>query len=131
MKKLAFLLVIMTALVVISCNKNQSAVKKLDGTWTLKKIDGSDVPDSLQYTTTFTKCKLRKEEWCDMSVTYDGTTTEYEFKVTDKGQTLVQQNAYGSIVTENSFTIKDITKTGLFLEWTDTSGTYSADYEKN
>ena len=43
--------------VVASCNKDQSAVKKLDGSWQLSKINGNNVEADEVTKITFTKCK--------------------------------------------------------------------------
>ena len=89
-------------LLLISCNKNQKAVKKLDGTWTateMKTSTGSFSIDLMELgadmVVTFNACKLATDEWCDMSMTltlFESTETASGiFQVIDDGKTIISK----------------------------------------
>jgi len=88
-----------------SCNKNQIAVKKLNGKWNATKIlesNGNTVTDlitqGVNATFNFNKCTLKKEDYCEYSLTTVTTTgsssntvTENGFyKVTEDGSKMIQ-----------------------------------------
>ena len=71
MKKLFF--IPLAALLLFSCNKDQAAVKKLDGTWNVTEaiavtsVGSVSVPNDILegeavYTLTFNACKLKNDE---------------------------------------------------------------------
>jgi len=77
MKKLLFFLSL-TALIV-ACNKNQKAVKVLEGSWSADKMEVTYVVLGTSLTKdivgeggsaifSFTRCKLKDVEWCDFSM---------------------------------------------------------------
>ena len=121
MKKNIFriFLVISTVSVIVSCSKDQKAVKDLEGDWEEVAIDGEIVPDSSKGTMTFEYCKLKKDEWCEMYYTeYDGSSSGiYYYKVTNKGEYLTQKiedPSKGTI--EISGNINELTDDKLVLE---------------
>jgi hypothetical protein len=103
MKQIVMIAVI--ALIAVSCNKNQKAVKKLDGSWNATEftvtttgitIDAFalDLFTSLNYS--FDGCKLKKDEFCNVTITIvaDGETdTDIGlYTVIDDGVTLQIQD---------------------------------------
>mgnify|MGYP007077387048 CR=1 FL=1 len=117
MKKIVFVSLALIALVVVSCNKDQKAVKELEGTWEISKQDGQTVADSNKFTIKFEACKLKKDEWCSYTQTSnDGYSYSSDYKVIDDGTTLVQSvtdSTKGNI--ELSSTIDELTDSKLKL----------------
>lgn len=118
MKRILFILSL--ALIIFSCNKNQKAVKTLDGTWKTNKylvttlagtVDLFSV-DGFAYTMTFDKCKLKDNDFCDLTVskTSDGETITESllFRVSDEGKVL-ETSQKGSIFI-NKYEILELTK---------------------
>ena len=102
MKKNFFMAATM-ALVFVSCNKDQAAIKKLDGTWNANQMNFSE--NGLTFdliglggssTFTFNNCKLKKDEWCDGSNTItmpallggETESTNYEYRILGDGTQL-------------------------------------------
>lgn len=119
MKKLFAVLTIALSVAVVSCNKDQAAVKKLDGTWnvTSMKFDGQELISSdFTSTMTFSKCKLKKDEWCNSTstVTFSGTTetTNGVYRVTGDGTTL-ESKEHADSTDVSSMTIDELTKTNM------------------
>lgn len=135
------LMIAAVVLLAVACNKNQSAVKKLDGEWNVTKMliteDGKAAIDfislgaSVNYK--FTKCKLSTDEYCDLSVTntFDGSSDVYNgvFKVTDDGTTLVQADSDTSSVTTSIEIVELKSKTASFKQ-VDGTSTIEMDLEK-
>ena len=134
MRKLLFVAVAISGLMLVSCNKDQAAVKKLDGSWTVtsaKTTDGAFTYDGVaagDYTQsmTFTACKLKTDEWCTMSSTTTwGNLTDTEsdvFRVTGDGMTLESKDDDTSS-TIWSMTINELTKSDMTATSTDGSST--------
>lgn len=143
MKKLLFVAVAVSGLVLVSCNKNQSAVKKLDGTWTVTKAasttggityDPIASGDATQ-TMTFTACKLKTDEWCTMTTTTNITgwpeSTESDvYRVTGDGMTLETKDDAAS--TEIwTMTINELSKSSMMATQVDGSTTTVIEATKN
>ena len=134
MRKLLFVAVAISGMMLVSCNKNQAAVKKLDGSWTVtsaQTTDGAFTYDGVaagDYTQsmTFTACKLKTDEWCTMSSTTTwGNLTDTEsdvFRVTGDGMTLESKDDDTSS-TIWSMTINELTKSEMTATSTDGSAT--------
>ncbi|MBD3638605.1 MAG: hypothetical protein HUJ25_14725 [Crocinitomicaceae bacterium] len=131
MKKIVFMTLALVGLVMISCNKDQSAVKKLDGTWKSVEQDGSAIADSNQVTYTFMNCKLKTDEYCDATGKYsDGTTENFEYKVSGDGTIMSWKTDDGQGNTfELPATIDELTKTNMTLTFS-FIGTTTIKYEK-
>lgn len=119
MKKVLFLFTLALIGIVVSCNRNQKAVKKLEGDWEEVSINGQAVADSSKGTMHFGYCKLKKDEWCTVSYTdSDGYNAgDYDYQVSDKGEVMTQRftdSTKGSI--EISGKIKELTDEQLILE---------------
>lgn len=128
MKKV--LLIAIIAIVAVACNKNQSAVKKLDGTW---KATSFAVTDSagvtvdyisfIEVSFQFDGCKLKKDEYCNMSTTTttnifgitSSTTQSDLFRVIDDGTTLEIKTDS----TTSTMTILELTKSNLKVKQVD------------
>ncbi|MEO9531826.1 MAG: hypothetical protein ABJG68_13680 [Crocinitomicaceae bacterium] len=142
MRKLLFVAVAISGLMLVSCNKNQAAVKKLDGAWTVNKAATTE--DGVTYdfvasgdatmSLTFTECKLKADEWCSMTSTVTwGNLTDTEtdvFRVTGDGMTFEQKDDSGSSTTETS-TITELTKTSFTMTSTDGDATTVIEATKN
>jgi hypothetical protein len=87
----------------VSCNKDQAAVKKLDGTWNASQMNFSESGLTFDLiglggtsSFTFNNCKLKKDEWCSGSNTLtmpellggETETTNYEYRVLGDGTQL-------------------------------------------
>jgi len=119
MKKILVVSTLFLSALMISCNKNQKAVKELEGNWEEVTIDGTNVPEADRGTINFDYCKLKKDEWCQMTYTNsDGYSAgSNNYKVIEKGEVLVQMiqdSTKGSI--ELQANIIELTKTDLKLE---------------
>ena len=118
MKKVAVLFSLTFILVLGSCNKDQGAVKQLDGEWEEVTIDGQAVPDSSKGKYTFESCKLKTEEFCNAFYTSaDGNVLDYTFAVEEKGTVLTfkyVEPTIGLTLKLNS-TIDELTDTKLVL----------------
>lgn len=112
MKKLIVSAVIIGAVVFSACNKNQAAVKKLEGDWETVSEDGTTIPESERSTVNFEKCKLKKDTWCKTTSTDpDGTSYESDYRIMDDGLTF--QNSISDTSKGFSFTLS-----GTILELT-------------
>ena len=122
------------ALIAVACNKNQAAVKKLDGTW--KATAFTETNDGVTFdwlesgfitsvTYIFDKCKLKDDEYCNLTTTivFDfGTVTEADlYNVTNDGETL-QTKDDASSTTINAITIVELTNSTLRISETDDDG---------
>tara|TARA_B110000046_G_C12981533_1_gene393560 strand:+ start:1013 stop:1591 length:579 start_codon:yes stop_codon:yes gene_type:complete len=136
MKKV--LMIAAIALIAVACNKNQAAVKKLDGTWSATSYtyteDGVtlDLLESgfiTSVTYTFDNCKLKDDEFCNLTTTVVssfGTVTEDDlYSVTNDGETL-QTKDDASSTTVNSITIDELTNSTFRSSETDEDGNVSA-----
>ncbi len=133
MKKILFFAFALAVLA--SCNKDQAAVKKLDGSWTAtawSETDGGVTVDqiALGFTASmlFDECKLKTDEWCTGSLTagFGGfsATEDLVWRVTGDGTTLETKDSLESS-TISSSTIVDLSKTTLILQ--EVSGTTTTD----
>lgn len=137
MKKLLFIVFIAATLV--ACNKNQSAVRKLDGTWTMIQlksgtitIDAAQMEEKIELT--FDNCKLKNDEWCNLTTTTtEGNQSESEkslYRVTGDGEVLEMKDDSNSTSIE-TITIVELDKKSLTLKVVDGSITYEYLLEKN
>jgi len=117
MKKI--LMIALIAVAAISCNKDQKAVKKLDGEWKAVKFIDADEPTVnlaalFDIRAIFTECELKDDDYCTVTtkVTFDGNTeTESsQFKVSGDGTIMEFKSADGSIET---FEITELSKDEL------------------
>ena len=129
MKKV--LMIAAVALLAVACNKNQSAVKKLDGTWDVTSLkvteDGTSI-DLIESgwinsaTIMFDGCKLKDDEYCSMTTTTNtdfGSDTEADvYAVTDDGTTLETKDDAESTTVE-TIEIVELSKTDCKLKQTD------------
>ena len=130
------------ALLAVACNKNQSAVKKLDGNWNVTSLvvteDGSSIDfiESGFITSAsimFEGCKLKDDEFCSMTTTTTtdfGSNTESDvYAVTDDGQTLQTKDEEESSEIE-TIEIVELTKTDCKLKQVDGDTTTEMTLEK-
>ena len=114
MKKIFMIALI--AVAAISCNKDQKAVKKLDGEWKATKFIDADEPTLniaalVDFRVTFNECKLKDDEYCTMTtqVTF-GAETDTDvslFKVSGDGAIMEFKDTDGSTET---FEITELSK---------------------
>jgi len=126
------------ALLAVACNKNQSAVKKLDGTWNATSLSQTSDGVTIELIGTFIEsatlqfdgCKLKDDEFCNLTTTTKttaafGSLTETDaslYNVTDDGTTL-QMKDDASSTTIDKMEIIELTKTTGEFKQTDTDGT--------
>lgn len=120
MKKVALLFSLSILLVLGACNKDQKAVKLLDGVWEEVTIDGEAVADSSKGAYTFQSCELKSQEYCTAFYTSsDGSVIDYNFKVEEKGTVLafqIEEPTFGTFTLTS--TIDELTETKLVLSTT-------------
>lgn len=139
MKKILFIAII--ALVAVSCNKNQSAVKKLSGKWEATKFASTDSTGTtidliglINVTYEFDNCKLKNDEYCNLTTTQTAnvfgvstsTTQTDTYRVTDDGVTLEVKNDS----TTNSITIVELTKKNFKLKQVENNTTLEIEASK-
>jgi hypothetical protein len=139
MKKILFIAII--ALVSISCNKNQRAVKKLSGKWEATKFATTDSSGTttdyiglINVTYEFDNCKLKNDEYCNMTTTTTtnifgvstSTTENNMYRVIDEGVTLEVKNDS----TTNTITIVELTKKNLKVKQVENNTTLEIEATK-
>ncbi|WP_027420684.1 hypothetical protein [Crocinitomix catalasitica] len=141
MKRIAF--VGFLALVLFSCNKNQKASKKLDGTWDASKITlsietgGGEVsfdalaidPDAYGILS-FTNCNLKSGDFCEASVDIkiadNHVNSNSEYRVIDDGTILVVKDSTGL----NNIEIQELNDDFCKLYWIRDEGKITLELEK-
>jgi hypothetical protein len=68
MKNIVFLTLLTLFVFTFGCNKNQKVVNILDGTWETFKVDDVAPMPSIMHSIQFFKCKLKKDELCDVII---------------------------------------------------------------
>jgi hypothetical protein len=125
---------LMLMFIVASCNKDQRAVKTLDGKWQQTKMNGNPIDADEIYTIEFKACKLKKEEYCVVTVSevYFGQTFTFtgDFKVIDKGETLELRFTSQGTTQISRFKIKELSKSTLIIEVTEGTSVYTEEYKK-
>ncbi|NOQ73406.1 MAG: hypothetical protein GQ574_15480 [Crocinitomix sp.] len=129
------LMIAAMALIAVSCNKNQKAVKTLDGTWNATSVVGISGGVTVDlfalgvftsFTYTFDGCKLKDDEFCGITITIvadgDTDTNTGLYTVIDDGLTLQMKDDLAS--TELiSMEIVELTKSELKLRQVEGAGT--------
>jgi hypothetical protein len=129
MKTRILLMSMLLAFAVVSCNKDQRAVKRLDGKWKLSKYNGQTVPEAQAAVLTFSSCKLKTDEICDVTLQNGSQVQSYKYLVKNDGTTLVTKNAAGT-VTLQELTIETLDKTNLKLSYTEDGEKTTMEYLK-
>lgn len=138
MKKL--LMIAVVALMAVACNKDQRAVKKLDGTWkatSLTVSEGATTIDVLEsgmtYKMTFDGCKLKDDEFCNLTVTLangtDSETNTFIYRVTNDG-TRMETKEDAASTSIDAIEIEELTRSSLKLTQTDDGATTNITLEK-
>ena len=126
MKNLLFLAIAFTGLTLSSCNKDQAAVKKLDGTWNVTEytlesgwVSVDVLTGGIDYALAFENCKLKKEEWCSMSTTATlgaiTSTTTQVYQVSGDG-TVLESKEDAASSGSATMTIVELSKTEVTFE---------------
>lgn len=108
MKNVFFFLSISALLILTACDKDQNAVKMLDGTWELSTVNGFPIPANSEayHKYTFSNCKLKDNEYCDVVYTDNSETWNFLYNVSGKGTVMTVKS--GNEV--RSFTIVELEK---------------------
>jgi len=141
MKKLFAILTVGLGILAVSCNKDQSAVKKLDGSWTATKYSETDGGVTYDYLSsggtfkmTFDGCKLKADEWCVTSSTqvFGGFTFSSTdvYRVTGDGTVLESKDEKTS-TTYSTITIVELSKSKCVLQDVDGSSTINIELSKD
>jgi hypothetical protein len=136
MKRMFIFSVLAMFFVVASCNKDQRAVKNLEGKWLLVKENGQNVSATDTRTITFTNCKLKKDEYCNVLVELKDSefdtneTFNADYKVMDDGETLEFKVSFDGQVSITKFRIRELDGSKLVLEETMDGETYLEEYKK-
>ena len=139
MKKLLFL--VFAVAVLIACDKNQRAVKKLEGTWNATKALTSDAGTGISLdiigfgagsmSFTFDNCKLKDDTWCNVSSTItifgDTEMNTSMYKVTNDG---TQIEVLDSAGTTDVITIQELTDSEMKATLVDGTTTIEMELEK-
>lgn len=137
MKKV--LIIAAIALLAVACNKNQTAVKKLDGSWNITSMKYTSEGITQEYignyiisgTYDFDGCKLKKDEFCKVITTMvyhedfgGGTDSEVNYyRVGSQGTKFEQKDEENSTTVE-IMEIIELTKSNLMLKQTYEDGDY-------
>ncbi|MCC7452709.1 MAG: hypothetical protein IT222_00975 [Crocinitomix sp.] len=131
MKKIIMIAAI--ALLAVACNKNQAAVKKLDGTWKATSVKSTEDGVTVEligtfvtsYTFVFDGCKLKADEFCNVTSTLVspfGTETNADlYRVVSDGETIEMKDDASS-TTINTATITELTKSDCTLTMSEGTG---------
>ncbi len=143
MKKIIHLMILATALFAVACNKDQSSVNKLDGSWTATKAVMSESSFGLaidlimfggSVTYTFDGCKLKNDEWCNatQTITFDGDseTENMVYRVSGNGTVLESKSSDTSAVL-NTISIIDLNRNNCVLKQVDGTVTLDVTLRKN
>lgn len=134
MKNVLLLSTLMLMFVVAGCNKNQKAVKTLDGKWQLSKENGNTVSSDEIYQMTFSNCKLRKDEYCavrlDLTFIGGNISISGDFRVLDKGETIETRFTFDGDTEITRLTMRELTKTKFVWEYTLDGSVYFEEYVK-
>jgi hypothetical protein len=136
MKKMFIFSVLATLFIVASCNKDQRAVKNLEGKWLLVKQNGQTVPADETTTITFSNCKLKKDEYCNVLVEFKDATLAINesynasYKVMDDGETLELKVTFDGQSSIQRMRIRELDGNKLILEETTDGETYVEEYKK-
>ena len=129
MKHLFYLIPFFIVVGITSCNKDQRAVKDISGTWEQVMIDGIPTPDSLKPILSLSKCKLKKETYCDGSLVYpNDSTIVFDYRIAGEGTVLYQTLDLGIVKLELSSTIDELTEETLVLSTSYTSTPVVTEY---
>lgn len=135
MKKVLFIVSLL--FIMVACNKNQSAIKKLDGEWVATKyqltennltVDYIDLFKEVKFQ--FSNCNLKDNEFCSAvySVTaLDGTINSDTDVYTVKEKGTVLQLGSSS---NDYFLIEELSSNKLILTKNDNSGTALLEFKK-
>jgi len=130
-------MIVAIALLAVACNKDQAAVKKLDGTWKVTSMKSTSAAlgelelIGLFFTSAqivFDGCKLKTDEFCTVTSTTvasallgGGTEVETDlYRVTNDGETIEMKDDASSS-TINSMKINELTSSTC--KFTQTEGT--------
>lgn len=136
MKKI--LLIALITITAIACNKNQRAVKKLDGEWKVTKItytedNVSESETDIDMTLSFDNCKLKNNEYCSMTTTLTSDSDTYTesgfYKVTSDGTILILADDLNGSDSE-AITIVELSSKKLILEQVDGNEKIQIELEK-
>lgn len=99
MKRILFLLAIISGTLMVSCSKDQAWVKRIEGDWSLdeairRQTEASsniikDTVTPYQRSYTFNKCTLDKVDVCPGSWTDTSGTVPFDYAITEDGYKLV------------------------------------------
>jgi hypothetical protein len=140
MKKI--LMIAAAVLLMVSCDKDQKAVKKLDGKWNVTKMLVTEDGKSLDLITfgavveySFNSCKLADDEFCDVSVVFTalGETSETssgKFKVTGDGTVLTIADDVATTESYTTFEIVELKGSNCSLKQTGVDGNIELELEK-
>ena len=127
MKIFSFVIVLLT--IIVSCNKNQNSVKKLDGKWYAVKYEvtkNNQISDYIQiglnFEYYFDNCKLKKNQYCQLTVTISNDIASSSevllYSITESGQKMEITNPITNAV-EVSYKIIKLSSTKVKIEKTD------------
>jgi hypothetical protein len=134
------LMIATVLLLVVACNKNQKAIKKLDGNWnataytvTEDGVTADLIALGFGVQMEFDRCKLKTDEFCSMTTTLslDGSTeTEASvYRVTNDGTKLEQKENLEATSIE-TIDIVELTRNTLRLQWVEDGSTAKLTFEQ-
>ena len=132
MKFKLFLFLLAPILIFTSCKKNNSNTAIL-GTWsriemtTVNNGQSTDVPIPEENTLTFESCE-GNDDWCPSVNTYDGSTFQVEYQVSEDESTLTVRSTDGS--QQQVYSIIELNSTELKLSSVQQGGNLITTYEK-
>jgi uncharacterized lipoprotein YajG len=126
------------ALMLTSCNKDQSAINKMEGEWTVKStqvfvnevevIDTTSGTSTDVTTITFEACKLADNEFCNatLAVTSNGASfsTAFKYNVTEDGEKMTwdMDNDLTTTTDRINAIVEKISKKEVNFYYTEVSG---------
>ncbi len=85
-----------------SCNKDQRAVKRLNGKWESVKIGGFSIPNTHEshHTLRFNECKLKDDEYCEVTIEDAESSIKTLYRIENDGTRLVYKTDEEDVVSE-------------------------------
>ncbi len=120
---------VLIAFLALGCNKDQQAIKRLEGRWKQNKLNGLVVSEEQSATWTVSPCKLKNDELCSVSSQIGNETVNYKFLIQDDGKTFVLKNGSGTI-TIQTYTIDYLDKSTLRLVHSTGISNITTEYKK-
>jgi hypothetical protein len=126
MKKISRLSLLLPAMLVVCCNKDQKTVNELEGTWyvgSYTRNNNPALPAGSTLSFNFTRCKVKKGD-CDGSVTFGTTTLPLTYRIADNGTSYTITSLVPGIISTQNGTITEHSKSRMVFTSSESGDIY-------